>query len=1049
MAKITWTDNQMEAIYKEGTNIIVSAGAGSGKTAVLSERILQKLLKGVRLDELLVLTFTKNAAQEMKQRIKKKILNEEKLSHLASDVDNAFITNFDSYTLYLVKKYHYLIGISKDVTIIDENILTILKREFLNNYFEKQYEENTDIFSTFIDFFTSRDDKDIIENIIYLSKQLDLKFDKVSYLKNYISNYYSSNNINQILKDYYENIIQDKLDELTILKDELLDELDGEAFNKHQDYYDKILDTSNYDELKNVLLINRAPSLPKNSDEITKAKKNKVGEVIKDIKKYLNYDSEEIILKELEYTKHYAELLVKILLDLDKYITNYKFKHSAFEFIDLSKLLLKLLQENEEVLNEIKYSLNEILVDEYQDTSDVQEEFIKLISNNNVYMVGDIKQSIYRFRNANPKIFKDKYDLYKQNLDGYKIDLTNNFRSRLEVVDAINTIFNKLMSDGVGGANYKKEHQMIYGNKTYLNEGKLDFESKLLIHGYYNYEERKDDYTKDEYEIFYILNDIKKKISEKYPVYDDEIKTTRPCTYKDFTILSPTSTPFDLYKKIFELNDVPTKILKDDELTNDTLIYLFKNILLLIKSLYLNEYNDSFKHAFVSVARSFLINYEDDKIYTIIKNNSIKDILFIKELKKLSYDFNYLTNKELLKKIIEIFDVNNKLINIDNISKNNKQIQYFFQYADSMNNLGLIGVDFIDSLIKVLDNELNIKISNDSSSNENKVTLMTIHKSKGLEFSITYFSNFYKQFNTKEYKQKFLYDNKYGLIIPFCSEIETESITKKLMKYFANKEDISEKIRLFYVALTRAKEKAIIITPIEMDEAKRKTLKDYDKLKIKSFSEMIDASYDVITKYLEKSNCIDVNIDTSYRYISTIFRKTKVGGLSKQMIYRNIETSFNELNKIHISKEVENVLDKNEAKSIELGLRMHEALECLDFINPNYDKYSVLIQEKLKSFLSDPLLINIKEAIIFKEYEFLYKEDSNTYQGIIDLFLVYKDHIDVIDYKLKNINDMNYIKQLNSYKAYLSKKFNLPINIYLYSILEEKFESLNTLKVEV
>ena len=405
MAKITWTDNQMEAIYKEGTNIIVSAGAGSGKTAVLSERILQKLLKGVRLDELLVLTFTKNAAQEMKQRIKKKILNEEKLSHLASDVDNAFITNFDSYTLYLVKKYHYLIGISKDVTIIDENILTILKREFLNNYFEKQYEENTDIFSTFIDFFTSRDDKDIIENIIYLSKQLDLKFDKVSYLKNYISNYYSSNNINQILKDYYENIIQDKLDELTILKDELLDELDGEAFNKHQDYYDKILDTSNYDELKNVLLINRAPSLPKNSDEITKAKKNKVGEVIKDIKKYLNYDSEEIILKELEYTKHYAELLVKILLDLDKYITNYKFKHSAFEFIDLSKLLLKLLQENEEVLNEIKYSLNEILVDEYQDTSDVQEEFIKLISNNNVYMVGDIKQSIYRFRNANPKIF--------------------------------------------------------------------------------------------------------------------------------------------------------------------------------------------------------------------------------------------------------------------------------------------------------------------------------------------------------------------------------------------------------------------------------------------------------------------------------------------------------------------------------------------------------------------------------------------------------------------------------------------------------------------
>ena len=157
---------------------------------------------------------------------------------------------------------------------------------------------------------------------------------------------------------------------------------------------------------------------------------------------------------------------------------------NLFEFNDIALLSIKILKENENIRNEIKSSLNEIMIDEYQDTNDLQEEFISLIANNNVYMVGDIKQSIYRFRNANPYIFKNKYDNYKLLNGGIAIDLNKNFRSRKEVLDNINLIFDLVMDDTLGGADYRKSHNMIFGNNLYIEKGNTNQNNNFEIYNY-------------------------------------------------------------------------------------------------------------------------------------------------------------------------------------------------------------------------------------------------------------------------------------------------------------------------------------------------------------------------------------------------------------------------------------------------------------------------------------------------------------------------------------------------------------------------------------
>ena len=225
-----WTDEQLKAINSEGTNIIVSAGAGSGKTAVLSERVLRKINDNVPINKLLILTFTNEAAKEMKDRIRKKLLKDNKKEQL-NLLEESYITTFDSYSLSIVKKYHYLLNVSKDISIIDETVINNLKDKYIDLLFEELYKMEDTNFLKLIDDFCLKDDKSIKQMILSISKKLDLKVDKEKYLDDYIKNFYNEENINKLFSEY-ESLINKKISNIKDLLDLISNYCDSKSYEK-------------------------------------------------------------------------------------------------------------------------------------------------------------------------------------------------------------------------------------------------------------------------------------------------------------------------------------------------------------------------------------------------------------------------------------------------------------------------------------------------------------------------------------------------------------------------------------------------------------------------------------------------------------------------------------------------------------------------------------------------------------------------------------------------------------------------------------------------
>ncbi len=1012
-----WTKEQNDAIYKSGTNIIVSAGAGSGKTAVLSERVIDKLKQGIHINELLILTFTKAAASEMKERIRKKIKKENLVQELDM-IDAAYITTFDSFALSIVKKYHYLINVSKDVNIIEESVVKIKKEEFLDEIFEEKYRNDND-FKKLISDFCVKDDKEIRNQILNISDKLDMLIDKIDYLENY--------QFSDIDKDINSYLIYIKKQVLS-LEDiiiELSDYTDSEYLNKLYESINPLLSSDTYDEIK----INsnlKLPPLPRGSLDETKKIKDKLNKKIKSINDLCSYENIDNIKDTILKTKDYVKVIIDIILNLTKKINYYKYQNDLYEFTDIALLAIKIVKENPHIALELKNSFKEIMIDEYQDTNDLQEEFIKYISSNNVYMVGDIKQSIYRFRNANPNIFKNKYDSYSKEIGGIKIDLNKNFRSRKEVLDDINLIFNLIMNDDIGGADYLKTHQMVFGNNAYINEGatKQDYDLEIL-----EYENNNNNFSKDEVECFLIANDIKNKIDNNYQVFDKDELVLRKARYSDFVILLDRSANFDLFKKIFEYHQIPLNILKEEKMNNDQDIYVLNNLIKFVIKVDNKEYDSDFRYLFISIMRSFIYNEKDDVIFKYFLNKNYYDSDLFKKAKEISIDFSpsYVINE-----ILEKFSFYEKLITIGNIEASLIKVDQIIDMANNLTDYDIILFsNHLDKMIRE-NYQMKYQINNDLG---DAVKIMTIHKSKGLEYHICYFANMYKSFNIRELNEKFLYSNKYGIVTPYFDEGISNTIYKTLIKEDYIKEEISEKIRLFYVALTRAKEKMIMVIPYSEINSfnKELVLKNDIKEQYRSFLDIINSIKNRLEKCLIKVDVLnltkDYNLIKENDYDILEFEKLNV---------ENIIVENEEIKESNFSKKINEVITKDKKKLLEFGTEFHELLENLDF-NKEINLENKFYQEKINNFLKSDILKNYQDAKIFKEYEFMYIKDDIKYHGIIDLMLEYDDHIDIIDYKLKNIDDKKYVEQLTGYKNFIESKSNKKVNLYLYSIIDSKF----------
>ena len=289
---MAWTKEQEDAINTEGTNIIVSAGAGSGKTAVLTARVQRKLLSGVHINELLVLTFTNAAAAEMKERIRKTINKTEGLENEKDLVDSAYITTFDSFALSIVKKYHTYLNITNKIKITDQAIIDIKKNEILDEIFDEYYLSPKKKFLNLINNFCLKDDKNLKDSILNIYKKIELKYDKDLFLDEYLNNFFTDYKINEYIKEY-TSILMSKKRTIRDLINKLDEYFDGDFVAKVEDSLSKLLKAKCYDDFKELDI--KTVVVPKNSPEEGKRIKSTIFEIVKQIKGYCIYDSEEEI----------------------------------------------------------------------------------------------------------------------------------------------------------------------------------------------------------------------------------------------------------------------------------------------------------------------------------------------------------------------------------------------------------------------------------------------------------------------------------------------------------------------------------------------------------------------------------------------------------------------------------------------------------------------------------------------------------------------------------------------------------------------------------
>ena len=895
-------------------------------------------------------------------------------------------------------------------------------------------------FINLIKKYCIKNDKSLKSNILSLCNKISDYIDRDEFIDNVINNFYEEENVNNLLTKYKE-FINDK-------KKGIMLELDN--MNMYFDYdYCMSLQNSclgilkaNIDELHLYESI-KLPSAPRGSEEEAKEAKANLKKLIDDLISYGNYGTLEDIKNDILSSKETVITILEIVKSYLNEVEKYKKENNIYTFSDISRLSIKILKENESVRNELKYSFKEIMIDEYQDTNDVQDIFISMIANNNVYMVGDIKQSIYRFRGSNPNIFKEKYSNYSKNIGGYKIDLIKNFRSRYEVLDNINKVFDLIMDSSLGSAEYRETHEMVYGNTAYDSEKINDFNYDFEVLEYMN-NKKETGFDNSEVEIFMIAKDIKDKMKNKLKVFDKETSKLRDATYNDFVIILDRSKYFDSFKKIFEYLDIPLTILKDGKLNASTDIYLIKNIVDLIIHINDNNLNEDFKYDFVSIARSFLYEYTDENIFDIINSKNYKETTIYKDFSSIE-NINIKTSNEIFNDILDITDFYNKLYKIGDYENTNVRLETISKLSSSLSNLGLSIIDFRDYLNDIIENNEDIKYTT-FSSNSDSVKILTIHKSKGLEYPVCYYADLDHEFNTSELKDKFICDKNYGLIVPSNMEDITTSVIKELYKKDFIKEEISEKIRLFYVALTRAREKMVIVLPEKETKKLEKNENGViEEIRRLSFSKLSDFMYgvkDYLDKYFKTIDITKLGLTKDYQYNKTINIKDNTN-IKDDINVEEINIKNDIAEEKHFSKETNVLSTKEEIKMMKYGTRIHEYLELIDYKNPNLSLIKdTFIKDKIEKFLNNDLLKNIKDSNIYHEYEFYYEKDNINYHGIIDLMLEYDEHIDIIDFKLKSITDDNYKSQLYGYKNYIENITNKKVNTYLYSILNEKIESI-------
>ena len=828
MSKVNWTKEQQDAIYEKGSNILVAAAAGSGKTAVLVERIINKIIKDkVDIDKLLVVTFTNAAASEMRERVLDAIYkklednpDDDNLQRQITLLNKASICTIDSFCLEVVRNNFYeLDNISPNFRIADTAEIELLKQEVIEDIFETKYEEENEDFAKLINTYTSyRDDTPLKELILKIYSYIQSNPFPEKWLNEKIEMF----NLKEDLeKDFADTPWGEEL--LKEIDDELIDSLTTLENVSNSLYCEPELekfwqtirnDIDMLQTLKNNLETwDKAYEINQNLKFVTWPRQ-KVDSEIKDnakierdeVKKKLSKVLDKILICDSKQANEDIYDMYKILSKLEKIILEFgkeflkrKRDKNIVDFNDIEHLALNILLKEEngkiiptEVAKRYQEKFVEIAIDEYQDSNLVQEYILNSVSNgNNVFMVGDVKQSIYKFRQAMPELFLDKYQTYqnkeyRKQEDNLKIQLFKNFRSREKILKFTNIIFQDIMSSILGDIEYNEEEYLNLGaDYSEINQDlKTEIDIINLVEEQDSeVEEKQEDEEQErlediEVEAKFVANKIKKLIDEKFQVWDRKKNTYRDIEYKDIVVLlRSTSNLAPLYEQEILSQDLPVFSDSSQEYLDSIEIQTTMSLLKIID----NPIQDI---PLVTVLRSFIGKFSDDELvqirlsdkfddfYTCMKKASIdvgKELKekienFLGKLESWRKEQEYLALDELIWKIYMDTGFYNYVGLMPNGNLRQANLKMLFQKAKKYENANFKGlynfINFIDKL-KLSSGDLgSAKLIGE---NDNVIRIMSIHKSKGLEFPVVFLSSTGKQFNLMDLNQNLLLHQDMGI----------------------------------------------------------------------------------------------------------------------------------------------------------------------------------------------------------------------------------------------------------------------------------------------
>lgn len=1124
-----FTSEQKNALKARG-RVLVSAAAGSGKTAVLVERAVNMMTdkeQPIDADRLLIVTFTNAAAAEMKSRISKKLResatklgNFDLLKRQQYRLSVAKICTIDSFCLSLIRENFFELGISPDVKIADNSTLSAIKSDALSTIVNRLFEENSEEFQRLCETLGEENaENNLRDAIMSVYEETCNHPYPDEYLDNLVKMYSQFDIKNSLwIKTIFDNIKCDLNYSKTMIdKCKRFAESDDDLLSKYTEcinYYNKIIeyaidvcDKNDWDKLYNCANAFDPPRLPVYkgvaADESAKIKEfaGEIRKIIRKIPKTMQMDSSGIIGDMAHLTP-----VVKLLADAVKmFITEYqsiKTERNLIEFIDAEYMALKLLSENHKptkLAQELSEFYYEVMVDEYQDVNDLQNTIFNLLSDSGkkIFMVGDVKQSIYRFRNANPEIFlknRNQLPLYQDEKKDGKVIMSGNFRSAPEICNFVNDVFVNLMTVDTAGMDYTDEDKLCPMQEFAENV------QDRVVYEMHDCTSSPEDMTLPMLEAKRIVEIIKEQMDAS-----PFIKTNtgvRKTEYSDIAILLRDGKYVTEIKSALDKAGIPNSTKIGGNLLDYREISLLMSVLETVN----NPYRDINT---VAVMMSPIFKFTADEVAKLRLENDYKSVFssltaqkeknenfrnFCEKINRYRDWSHTMSTSDLLRRICDdcsFFDI---ALNFKSGERSRNNILSFINIADNFDSgMDCDLVRFLRYVKRASETDRAFSVKTATSST-NAVQIVTMHSSKGLQYPICILAALSNKMNTSDQRSGLQLDSSLGFGMSVCdskNRIRYKTVPQQAIKIKKHKGQISEELCIFYVAMTRAVEKLYMLNSFKNSPKTPDTIfcdNTYEILHSSSFADFLnlcDAANRVMkmTTYnkaqienetketqLSEQELAKIQNRLSYTYpfsvLNTVNAKQTASALShqaEQIIRLNNKPMFKKSDKISAAqkgtachkfmeccdfekaeKSVENEIIrlKNEGVLTELQAKAIQIKKIKPFFENDFYKNTIAVADKVLK--EQHFMITLPASEVYDDIPIELVDEKIVIQGAADLVVIKDDTLYIVDYKTDRAVSQDeliakYKKQLEIYSKSFKQIFGCSkFSAIIYSFYLQK-----------